>query len=112
VQNALKKELNLSQREYTKRMKALKDCRTIGEIGQKNPIMEKAIRKVIKEQNLYEGLMRTETMGVTIPENMPLEEVSQDIINYCIRRDVPIVRVIEPKSVPQKPICTNFIIEV
>lgn len=112
VQNAVKKELNLSQREYTSRMKALKDCRTLGEIGKKDPIMEKAIRKVIKEQDLYEGLMRTETMGVTIPENMPLEEVSEDIINYCIRRDIPIVRVLENVTTPKKPICTNFTIEV
>lgn len=112
VQNAVKKELNLSQREYTSRMKALKDCRTLGEIGQKDPIMEIAIRKVIKEQNLYEGLMRTESMGVTIPENMPLEEVSEDIINYCIRRDIPIIRVVENVTTPKKPICRNFTIEV
>ena len=74
--------------------------------------MEKAIRKVIKEQNLYEGLMRTETMGVTIPENMPLENISEDIINYCIRRDIPVVRVLENVTTPKKTICTNFTIEV
>ena len=95
VQNTIKKELNLSQREYTKRMRALKKCRTLGEIGRIDPSMEKTIRKVIKEQNMYEGLIRPETMGITIPQSMPLEEISEDIINYCIRRDIPLVRVVE-----------------
>lgn len=112
IPNAIKKELNLSQREYTSRMKTLKDCRTLDEIGKKDPLMEKTIRKVIKEQNLYEGLMRTETMGVTIPENMKLEEVSEDIINYCTRRDIPIVRIIEQPIEPKKILNKSISIQV
>ena len=116
IPNAIKKELNLSQREYTLRIKALKKCRTLGEIEQIDPIMGKAIRKVIKEQSLYEGLMRTETMGITIPENMSLEEVSEDIINYCIRRDIPLVRIkenIPAIQAPKKPQLSwpNFVVE-
>ena len=51
-------------------------------------------------------------MGVTIPENMPLKNVSKDIINYCLRRDIPIIRVVENVTTPKKPIHMNFTIEV
>lgn len=98
IPNSIKNELNLSQEEYTSRMQKLKDCRTLEEIGEKDSVMEKAIRKVIKEQKLYEGLMRTETMGIIIPDLMPLEEVSDDIINYCLRRNIPLVRVVKPET--------------
>ena len=108
VQNEIKKDLNLSQREYTKRLKILKNCRTIGEIGQIDPVMEKTIRKVIKEKSLYEGLMRPESMGITIPENIPLEKVSPDIIDYCIRRDIPLVRITENASIKKYPNQINF----
>lgn len=75
VPNLIKKELNISQREYTQRMLKLKDCTTLNEIKNIDPIMESTIRKVVQENRLYEGLIRP------------------DILNYCERRGIGLIQV-------------------
>lgn len=93
IPRLIKKKLNLSQNEYTQRMQKLRDCTTLQEIAQKDEQMEKTIREVIKEQGLYEGLMRPEPMGVLVDAKRPLENISDDILNYCELRNIPLIQV-------------------
>lgn len=93
VPNAVKKVLNLSQAEYTARMAKLKECRTLQEIGKIDSEMENAIRTVIKNTNMYEGLIRPEPMGVLVDSKTPLSEISKDLLSYCQRRDIPLIQV-------------------
>lgn len=93
IPNLLKKELNLSQLEYTARMKPLKGATTLQEIGKIDPEMEAAIRKVLRENRMFEGIMRPETMGVAVSSSVPLEKISPDILSYCERRGIPLVQV-------------------
>lgn len=93
IPNLVKKKLNLSQAEYTKRMAKLKDCTTLQEIGIKDMEMATTLRKIIEEQRLYEGLIRPESMGVLVDYNKPLETISKDILDYCERRNIPLIRV-------------------
>lgn len=96
VPELLKKRLNLSQREYTQRMQKLSNCTTLQEIKTVDPEIEKALRDIIKKQDLYEGIIRPTPMGILVNKEIPLEKISDDIINYCIRRDIPIIQVIPP----------------
>lgn len=93
VPNLIKKEMNLSQSEYTRRMLKLKDCTTLNQIQKIDPEVESAIRKVIQENNLYEGLIRPDVMGVCVSAKTPLNEISPDILNYCERRGIPLIQV-------------------
>ena len=93
VPNKIKQIMNLSQREYTQRMLRLKDCRTLQEIEKLDSEMSKAIRQVIKEENLYEGLIRPEPMAVLVRRNIPKQEISEEILDYCVRRNIPLIGV-------------------
>lgn len=93
VPNLIKKEMNLSQSEYTKRMLKLKDCTTLNQIHKIDPKMESAIRKVLQENHFNEGLIRPEVMGVCVSAETPLNEISPDILNYCERRGIPLIQV-------------------
>ena len=108
VQELIKKELNLSQVEYTSRMKALKECTTLNEIEAIDKEFEQAIRKVIKENNMYEGLIRPEIMGIKIPYTMPLTEVNENILSYAQRKNVPLVRIKYPVKEPKESINISF----
>ena len=74
-------------------MQKLKACTTLQEIAQKDEQMEKTIREVIKEQGLYEGLMRPEPIGVLVDAKRPIENISDDILNYCELRDITLIQV-------------------
>lgn len=93
VPSTIKKKMNLSQSEYTRRMLKLKDCTTLNQIHKIDPQMESAIRKVIQENSLYEGLIRPDVMGVCVSAKTPLNEISPDILNYCERRGIPLIQV-------------------
>lgn len=95
VQELLKKELNLSQVEYTRRVSALKDATTLDEVRRIDPELEQGIRKVVKENSMYEGIIRPEVMGVCVSAQKPLMEVGQDVLDYCVRRNVPLIQVLE-----------------
>lgn len=101
IQNLVKKKLNLTQAEYTKRMQALGEATTLQDVAKVDKELEQCIREIIKEQNLYEGIIRPDVMGISIPENVALEDIPQDILNYCERRNIPIIRFIQEK-VPEK----------
>ena len=92
VPELIKKELNLSQKEYIQRMKALKDCTTLDEIGKINKEFEQAIRNVLKNNNMYEGIGRFTVMGIKIP-NKPISEINENILSYAQRKDIPLVRI-------------------
>ena len=96
IPNQIKKVLDLSQRQYTQRMSKLKDCKTLQDIEKIDAEMAKAIRLVIKKQNLYEGLIRPETMGILTDGNKALEQVDDLILNYCERRNIPLIQVYSP----------------
>ena len=108
MQELVKKELNLSQAEYTMRMKPLRECTTLNEIGAIDKEFEQAIRKVIKENNMYEGLIRPEIMGIKIPYTMPLTEVNENILSYAQRKNVPLVRIKYPEKEPKEQINISF----
>lgn len=95
IPELIKKELNLSQLEYTTRMKALGNARTLDEIKKIDPEFENAVRKVVRENNTYEGLIRPEVMGICIDSNKPLSEVNPNILNYCELRDIPLIRILD-----------------
>ena len=91
--NSLKNILDLSQRQYSARMFKIKDCKTLEEIEKIDLDLAKAIQKVIKENKLSEGLIRPEPMGVLVRNVRKLSEVDNDILDYCIHRDIPIISV-------------------
>ena len=93
IPSLIKKKLNLSQNEYTQRMLKLTDCTTLQDIAKKDEQMEKTIREIIKEQGLYEGLMRPEPIGVLVDAKRPFENISNDIIDYCELRNIPLIQV-------------------
>ena len=93
VPELIKKELNLSQKEYTQRMKALKECTTLDEIGKIDKEFEQAIRNVLKNNNMYEGIGRFTVMGIKIP-NKPLSEINENILSYAQRNNIPLVRIV------------------
>lgn len=93
IPNLVKKKLNLSQKEYTQRMSKLKDCTTLQDIAKKDMQMANTLREIIEEQRLYEGLIRPEPMGILVDYKKPLETISQDILDYCERRNISLIRV-------------------
>lgn len=82
IPELIKKELDLSQAEYTKRIEKIKNCTTLDEIGKIDPQMEKTIRTVLKNNKMYEGFVRPEIMGIKLPENTELKDVNPNIISY------------------------------
>lgn len=82
IPELIKQELNLSQAEYTKRMDKLKNCTNLNQISKIDCEMEKAIRKILKENKMYEGLVRPNVMGIKLPDNIPLSEINQNILDY------------------------------
>lgn len=102
IQELLKNELNLSQIEYTKRLKALKGATTLEQVKKIDPKLEQGIRKIIKENPTYEGLVRPEVMGVCVSTKTPLAEIDSDIINYCQRKNIPLIQITESVKPPIK----------
>lgn len=97
VPNEIKKILDLSQRQYSARMLKIKDCKTLQEIEKIDSELAKAIRKVIKENPLGEGLIRPEPMGVLV-KNRKTSDIDDVILDYCVNRNITLVGV-KPKSV-------------
>ena len=108
IPELLKKELNLSQIEYTARMKKLKDCTTLDEIAAIDKEFEQAIRKVVHENEIYEGMVRPDIMGIKIPYTMPLSEVNENILSYAQRKNIPLVRINYPPKEPKQPVNVTF----
>lgn len=100
VPNQIKKILNLSQREYTQRMKFLKDCTTLQEIEKIDFEMANTIRQIIKEQDLHEGLIRPEPMAVLVRCDITKQELSEEILDYCVRRNIPLIAVNAKAKIP------------
>ena len=92
IPNAIKEELNLSQEEYTKRINALWNVTTLQEVGEKDKELELAIRKVLKVTKLSEWITSPTVMWVLIRDKN-LDDVDDDILDYCVRRDIPLIRV-------------------
>ena len=97
VPTAIKKELNLSQEEYTKRINALWNVTTLQEVWKKDKELELAIRRVLKNVRMYEWLVTPTVMGIAIWKK-ELNEVDDDILDYCVRCDIPLVRINYPES--------------
>ena len=93
IPNLLKKELDLSHTEYSRRMAKLKGCTTLDEIGKIDKEMELAIRKVLNNNKLYEAIFRPTPMGVLIPSDMPLEKINQNVLDYIDLRGIKLIRV-------------------
>ena len=83
-------------------MLKIKDCRTLQEVEKIDFELAKAIRKMINETPLYEGLIRPEPMGVLVRKGIEPEKIDDAILDYCVRRDVPLIEVM-PKPPAQKP---------
>lgn len=95
VPNAIKEELNLSQEEYTKRIDALWNVTTLQEVWKKDKELELCIRRVLKRVRMYEWLITPTVMWIAIWEK-ELNEVDDDILDYCVRRDIPLVKIKYP----------------
>ena len=108
VPELLKKELNLSQIEYTARMKKLKNCTTLDEIAAIDKEFEQAIRKVIHENQMYEGIIRPDIMGIKIPYDMSLSEINPNILSYAQRKNILLVRIKYPAKEPKEPVNVTF----
>lgn len=93
IPELLKKELDLSQKEYTARMSKLINCTTLDEISKIDKEMEMTIRKILKENEMYEGILRPEPMGVLIPAEMPLSSINQDVLDYVELRGIKFIKV-------------------
>ena len=93
VQDKIKEILDLSQRQYSARMLKIKDCRTLQEVEKIDFELAKAIRKMINETSLYEGLIRPEPMGVLVRQGISPDEIDDAILDYCVRRNVPLIEV-------------------
>lgn len=95
IPNAIKKELNLSQEQYTKRIEALWNVTTLQEVWEKDKELEVATRRVLKSVKMYEWLMTPTVMWISIWKK-DLREVDDDILDYCVRRDIPLVKIKYP----------------
>ena len=91
IPDLIKKELDLSQREYTKRLNAIKNCTTLDEIGKIDYELEQTIRKILKENKMFEGILRPEPMGVLIPKEIALNEISQEVLDYINLRGIRLI---------------------
>lgn len=102
VPNAIKKELNLSQEQYTKRIETLWNVTTLQEVWEKDKELELAIRRVINNVWMYEWLITPTVMWISIWEK-DLNDVDDDILDYCVRHDIPLVRIKYPveESLPE-----------
>ena len=100
VPNQIKKILNLSQREYTQRMKFLKDCTTLQEIEKIDSKMANTIKQIIKEQDLHEGLIRPEPMAILVRRDITKQELSEEILDYCVHRNIPLIAVNAKAKIP------------
>ncbi len=87
IPELIKKELDLSQAEYTKRAEKLKNCTTLEQIGKIDNEMEQTIRNILKNNRMYEGLIRPEIMGIKMPENTELKDVNPNILSYLDRHE-------------------------
>lgn len=83
----IKKELNLSQKEYTTRIQKIVKAETLNEIENIDPELVKVIRKITKENPMYEGLMKPEIMGVCVDANIPLENIGEDVLEFCTKNN-------------------------
>lgn len=113
VPNAIKQELDLSQEEYTRRINALWDVTTLQEVWEKDKELELGIRRVLKKVRMYEWLITPTVMWISIWEKK-LDEVDEDVLDYCVRRDIPLVKIKYPKNEKSKKIkdSTQRVIEV
>ena len=111
IPELLKKELNLSQIEYTARMEKLRGCTTLGEIAEIDREFEQAIRKVIHENQMYEGIMRPDIMGIKIPYSAELSEVNENILSYAERKNIPLIRIKYPEVQQKKVEYSEFKIQ-
>ena len=93
IPDLIKKELNLSHTEYTSRMAKIKDCTTLDEIGFIDKEFENAIRFVLANNKMYEGILRPTPMGVMIPFNMKPEQININVLDYIVQRDIRLIRV-------------------
>ena len=84
VPELIKKELNLSQKEYTLRMQKIAKTTTLDEIEKLDPELAKEIRKVSKDYPMYEGIIRPKIMGICVDADSML---SDDVLEYCARHD-------------------------
>ena len=96
VPTAIKKELNLSQEEYTKRINALWNVTTLQEVWEKDKELELAIRRALNKISIYEWLVTPTVMWIAIWK-MDFNDVDEDILDYCVRRDIPLVKIKYPK---------------
>ena len=113
VPNAIKQELDLSQEEYTRRINALWDVTTLQEVWEKDKELELGIRRVLKKVRMYEWLITPTVMWISIWEKK-LDEVDEDVLDYCVRRDIPLVKIKYPKNEKSNKIkdSTQRVIEV
>ncbi len=93
IPDLIKKELDLSQKEYTARMRKLRECTTLDEIGKIDKEMENAIRNVLNNNKLFEAIFRPTPMGVLIPSDMPLSSINQNVLDYIDLRGLKIIKV-------------------
>ena len=92
VPDAIKKELNLSQKEYTQRIQKLGNVTTLQEVWLVDKELELAMRKIIKNNRIHEWLITPTVMWIDIWEK-DFDEIDEDILDYCVRRDIPLVKV-------------------
>ena len=113
VPDAIKKELNLSQEEYTKRINALWNVTTLQEVWEKDKELELGIRWVLKSTSMYEWLVTPTVMWISIWEKK-LEDVDDDILDYCVRHDIPLVRIKYPREeilkMKKNPMSRNYVV--
>lgn len=107
----IKKELNLSQNEYTKRIRAVENCSTLNEIEKVDSELATALRKINQKVHTSEGLMRHETMGILIDADKPLENLDRRILGYIDSHNLKIIRVLRPKP-KEKPDMKNFTFKI
>lgn len=109
--DAIKKELNLSQEEYTKRINALWNVTTLQEVWEKDKELELGIRWVLKSTSMYEWLVTPTVMWISIWEK-ELEDVDDGILDYCVRHDIPLVKVKYPvkKELNKAPTWWEYVV--
>ena len=94
IPELIKKELDLSTKEYSERMKKLANCTTLDEIAKLDKEMEIAIRKVLENNRTFEGIIRPETMGIIVGEKIPLSEINPNILDYVENRGIRLIKVV------------------
>ena len=87
IPELIKKELDLSQVEYTKRVQKIAKATTLDEINKIDPEFAAVIRKITGEYPMFEGLIKPEIMGVCVDANIPIEELAEDVLEFCAKND-------------------------